>query len=278
MGLRVNTNVGSINAQRSLFNTTNMLSKSMEKLSSGLRINRAGDDAAGLAISEGLKSDIRALQQASRNAADGISMIQTAEGGLEEVSGILIRLRELAEQSANETLGTAERGYLNTEFTALVSEITRVAQSTEFNGTKLLDGSNTSLDIQVGIGTSSASQVAIALGTTMTATGLSLAATVISGADNTTALAAITALDTATALVSARRSTFGAAQNRLESTIRNIGMTVENLSAANSRIRDVDIAWETSQMTSFQILQQAGVSVLAQANSTPQMALMLLQR
>ena len=278
MGLRVNTNVGSINAQRSLFNTTNMLSKSMEKLSSGLRINRAGDDAAGLAISEGLKSDIRALQQASRNAADGISMIQTAEGGLEEVSGILIRLRELAEQSANETLGTAERGYLNTEFTALVSEITRVADSTEFNGTKLLDGTNTSLDIQVGIGTSSASQVAIALGTTMTATGLSLNATVISGVDNANALLAITALDTATASVSARRSTFGAAQNRLESTIRNIGMTVENLSAANSRIRDVDIAWETSQMTSFQILQQAGVSVLAQANSTPQMALMLLQR
>ncbi len=278
MGLRVNTNVGSINAQRSLFNTTNMLSKSMEKLSSGLRINRAGDDAAGLAISEGLKSDIRALQQASRNAADGISMIQTAEGGLEEVSGILIRLRELAEQSANETLGTAERGYLDTEFTALVNEITRVAESTEFNGTKLLDGTNASLDIQVGIGTSSASQVAISLGTTMTATGLSLNATTIAGADNTTALAAITALDSATALVSARRANFGAAQNRLESTIRNIGMTVENLSAANSRIRDVDIAWETSQMTSFQILQQAGVSVLAQANSTPQMALMLLQR
>jgi flagellin len=205
-------------------------------------------------------------------------MIQTAEGGLEEVSGILIRLRELAEQSANETLGTAERGYLNTEFTALVSEITRVADSTEFNGTKLLDGTNASLDIQVGIGTTSASQVAIVLGTTMTAAGLSLNATTIAGADNTTALAAITALDNATALVSARRSTFGAAQNRLESTIRNIGMTVENLSAANSRIRDVDIAWETSQMTSFQILQQAGVSVLAQANSTPQMALMLLQR
>jgi len=277
MGLRVNTNVASINAQRSLFNTTNMLSKSLEKLSSGLRINRAGDDAAGLAISEGLKSDIRALQQASRNAADGISMIQTAEGGLEEVSGILIRLRELAEQSASETLGDAERGYLDNEFQALVSEVTRIADSTEFNGTSLLDGSNASLDIQVGIGTTSTSQVTIELGSGMAAADLGLSTVGIDGADNTNALAAITALDTATASVSAQRSTFGAAQNRLESTIRNIGMTVENLSAANSRIRDVDIAAETSQMTSYQILQQAGVAVLAQANATPQLALQLLR-
>jgi len=278
MGLRVNTNVASINAQRSLFNTTNMLSKSLEKLSSGLRINRAGDDAAGLAISEGLKSDIRALQQASRNASDGISMIQTAEGGLEEVSGILIRLRELAEQAATETLGSTERGYLDQEFQALVDEVTRIANSTEFNGTALLDGSNTSIDIQVGVGTTSTSQVQISLGSGMTATDLSIDSIDVTGADNTNALAAITALETATASVSAQRAAFGAAQNRLESTIRNIGMTVENLSAANSRIRDVDIAAETSAMTAMQILQQAGVSVLAQANATPQMALMLLSR
>lgn len=275
MGLRVNTNVASINAQRSLFNTTNMLSKSLEKLSSGLRINRAGDDAAGLAISEGLKSDIRALQQASRNAADGISMIQTAEGGLEETSGILIRLRELAEQAATETLGSSERGYLDQEFQALTAEITRIAQSTEFNGAALLDGSNLTLDIQVGIGTGASSAVTISLGSGMTATNLGLNTASITTADN--ALLAIDALETATASVSAQRASFGAAQNRLESTIRNIGMTVENLSAANSRIRDVDIAAETSAMTAMQILQQAGVSVLAQANATPQLALMLLQ-
>lgn len=275
MGLRVNTNVASINAQRSLYNTTNTLSKSLEKLSSGLRINRAGDDAAGLAISEGLKSDIRALQQASRNAADGISMIQTAEGGLEETSGILIRLRELAEQAATETLGSSERGYLDQEFQALTAEITRIAQSTEFNGTALLDGSSTSLDIQVGIGTGASSAVTINLGSGMTATDLSLNTSSITTSAN--ALTAISALETATASVSAQRASFGAAQNRLESTIRNIGMTVENLSAANSRIRDVDIAAETSSMTAMQILQQAGVSVLAQANATPQLALMLLQ-
>jgi len=275
MGLRVNTNVASINAQRSLYNTTNTLSKSLEKLSSGLRINRAGDDAAGLAISEGLKSDIRALQQASRNAADGISMIQTAEGGLEETSGILIRLRELAEQAATETLGSNERGYLDQEFQALTAEITRIAQSTEFNGTALLDGTSTSLDIQVGIGTGASSAVTINLGSGMTATNLGLNTSSITTSAN--ALTAISALETATASVSAQRASFGAAQNRLESTIRNIGMTVENLSAANSRIRDVDIAAETSSMTAMQILQQAGVSVLAQANATPQLALMLLQ-
>lgn len=275
MGLRVNTNVASINAQRSLYNTTNTLSKSLEKLSSGLRINRAGDDAAGLAISEGLKSDIRALQQASRNAADGISMIQTAEGGLEETSGILIRLRELAEQAATETLGSSERGYLDQEFQALTAEITRIAQSTEFNGAALLDGSNLTLDIQVGIGTGASSAVTINLGSGMTSTNLGLNTSSITTSAN--ALTAISALETATASVSAQRASFGAAQNRLESTIRNIGMTVENLSAANSRIRDVDIAAETSSMTAMQILQQAGVSVLAQANATPQLALMLLQ-
>lgn len=278
MGLRVNTNIASLNAQRSLSINTTLLHKSLEKLSSGLRINRAGDDAAGLAISESLKSDIRALQQASRNAADGISMIQTAEGGLEEVSGILIRLRELAEQAATETLGSTERGYLDQEFQALVDEVTRIANSTEFNGTALLDGSATTLDIQVGVGTTSTSQVSINLGSGMSATNLSIDTIDVTGTDNTNALLAIEAIENATALVSAQRAAFGAAQNRLESTIRNIGMTVENLSAANSRIRDVDIAAETSSMTAMQILQQAGVSVLAQANATPQMALMLLSR
>jgi flagellin len=278
MGIRINTNVASLNAQRSLYNTTNSLYKSLEKLSSGMRITRAGDDAAGLAISESLKADISALQQASRNAADGISMIQTAEGALEETSGILIRLRELSEQSANETLGSSERGYLDQEFQALTAEITRISDSTEFNGTKLLDGSNTTLDIQVGVGTGTSSIVQLALGAGMAAADLGLDDEDITGSDNTNALAAITAIETAQASVSAQRADFGAMQNRLESTIRNIGMTVENLSAANSRIRDVDVAAETSNMTALQILQQAGVSVLAQANATPQMALLLLQK
>ncbi|MHB8079050.1 MAG: flagellin N-terminal helical domain-containing protein [Candidatus Krumholzibacteriia bacterium] len=276
MGLRVNTNVASINAQRSLMVNTTLLGKSLEKLSSGLRINRAGDDAAGLAISESLKSDIRALQQASRNAADGISMIQTAEGGLEEVSGILIRMRELAEQAATGTLGSDERAYLDSEFQQLVLEVTRIADSTEFNGTKLLDGSIAQLDIQVGVGTQSDSQVTLQLGAGMRADDLNLDTVNILDAD--AALAAITAVSDATGLVSAQRADFGSAQNRLESTIRNIAMSVENLSAANSRIRDVDIAAETSAMTAMQILQQAGVAVLAQANATPQLALQLLQR
>ena len=275
MGLRVNTNVAAINAQRSLSANTSMLNKSLEKLSSGLRINRAGDDAAGLAISEGLKSDIRALQQASRNAADGISMLQTAEGGLEEVSSILIRMRELAQQSATGTLGDAERTYLNTEFQQLVLEITRIADSTEFNGAKLLDGSMANLNIQVGIGTGSDSQIALVLGGGMRAANLGLTTQDVSNAAN--ALAAITALQNATGQVSAQRADFGSAQNRMESTIRNIAMSVENLSAANSRIRDVDVAAETSAMTAMQILQQAGVAVLAQANASPQLALKLLQ-
>jgi len=276
MGLRVNTNIASLNAQRSLSINTTLLHKSLEKLSSGLRINRAGDDAAGLAISESLKSDIRALQQASRNAADGISMIQTAEGGLEEVSGILIRMRELAEQAATGTLGDDERGYLDSEFQQLILEVSRIADSTEFNGTKLLDGSVADLSIQVGIGTASDSQVTLQLGSGMRADDLGLSTVTIT--DQSSALGAITAILNATGSVSAQRADFGSAQNRLEATIRNIAMSVENLSAANSRIRDVDVAAETSAMTAMQILQQAGVAVLAQANATPQLALQLLQR
>jgi len=279
MGLRINTNIASVNAQRNLFNTTMQLQKSMERLSSGLRINRAGDDAAGLAISEGLKSDIRAMQQASRNAADGISMVQTAEGALDEVSNIVLRLRELAEQAATETLGSAERGYLDQEFQDLLAEITRISDTTEFNGTLLLDGTAGTLDIQVGITAAASSQVSIDLSTDMDATGLGLTpGTVnVSGTDNTNALAAISVIETATQTISSTRASFGAVQNRLEHSIRSIGMTVENLTAANSRIRDVDIAAETSNLTANQILQQAGVSVLAQANMTSQLAIMLLQ-
>jgi flagellin len=280
MGLRVNTNVASLNAQRHLYDTTTRFSKSMERLSSGLRINRSGDDAAGLAISESLKSDIRALQQASRNAADGISLVQTAEGSLDEVNSILLRLRELAEQAATETLGEDERVYLNNEFQELLDEINRISLTAEFNGIKLLDGTVQTLEVQVGIGTDAAtSAVSIDLNQAMSAQALDLTAgvTSITGTNGDAARSAIGLITEATGVVSSMRANFGAAQNRFETSIRNIGMTAENLAAANSRIRDVDVALETSTMTSLQILQQAGVSILAQANMTSQLALNLLQ-
>jgi flagellin len=276
MGLRVNTNLASINAQRNLMNTGVKLGKSLEKLSSGLRINRAGDDAAGLAISESLKSEIRALQQASRNANDGISMVQTAEGSLDEISGIAIRLRELAEQAANGTLGQNERQFLDDEFQALTSEIDRIAATTEFNGTKLIDGSGGDVAIQVGTGSTADDRINLDFGTTVDAQQLSLTTATLTGADGANARDAIDSLDSALTTITQTRASFGAVQNRLESTVRNLGVAVENLSAANSRIRDVDVAEESANLTSLQILQQAGVSVLAQANLAPQSALSLL--
>jgi flagellin len=284
MGLRINTNVASLNAQRHLFNTTNNFNKSMEKLSSGMRINRSGDDAAGLAISEGLKSDIRALDQASRNAADGISLVQVTEGSMDEISNILLRMRELAEQAATETLGANERDYLDQEWQELLLEIDRISDTAEFNGIKLLDGTAGTLDVQVGIGSDVvANAVSIDLTFGGAANGLdttmlALDATSLAGADGANARALIDTIEAASRTVSENRATFGAAQNRLETSIRNISMTAENLSAANSRIRDVDVAKETSSMTSLQILQQAGVSVLSQANMTSQLAVQLLQR
>jgi flagellin len=280
MGLRVNTNVASLNAQRHLYDTTSRFGKSMERLSSGLRINRSGDDAAGLAISESLKSDIRALQQASRNAADGISLVQTAEGSLDEVNSILLRLRELAEQAATETLGSKERDYLDSEFQELLDEINRISQTAEFNGIKLLDGTAQTLRVQVGIGTdANSSAVSIDLSQPMSADALDLTAGTVRiiGTNGDSARIAVGLITAATGVVSSMRANFGAAQNRFETSIRNIGMTAENLAAANSRIRDVDVALETSTMTSLQILQQAGVAILAQANQTSQLALNLLQ-
>ncbi|MFO7608841.1 MAG: flagellin [Candidatus Krumholzibacteriia bacterium] len=273
MGIRVNTNVASLNTQRHLYNTTQRFQKSMEKLSSGLRINRAGDDAAGLAISEGLKADIRALEQAGRNAADGISLVQTGEGALDEVSNILVRMKELAEQSLNGTISDSERTYIDAEYTALTSEIDRIAAATEFNGVKLLDGTGGSVDIQVGIGSAVTDRVAVDLAEVMDSSTLGTTTGVDTAANAQTAIGEI---DTAIDAVSSKRSDFGSIQNRLESSIRNISMTAENLSAANSRIRDVDVAKETSVMTSNQILQQAGVSILAQANMTSGLALSLM--
>ncbi len=274
MGIRINTNISSLNTQRHLSRSSTEFQKSMEKLSSGLRINRAGDDAAGLAISEGLKSDIRALDQASRNAADGISLVQTGEGSLDEVSSILLRMKELAEQSLNGTLSNTDRGYLNSEFGALSSEINRISDATEFNGVKLLDGNGGTISIQVGIGTNTSDKVDVNLATARDTATLGLSATIDSASAAGTAMGQI---DAAISTVTSARSDFGAIQNRLESSIRNINMTSENLAAANSRIRDVDIAKETSRMTSYQILQQAGVSMLAQANTSTSLAMALLR-
>lgn len=273
MGLRINTNVASMNARRHLYNSTINFGKSMEKLSSGLRINRAGDDAAGLAISESLKSEIRALDQASRNAADGISLIQTAEGSLDEVSSILLRMKELAEQSLNGTLTNTDRGYLEAEYTALMAEINRISEASEFNGVKLLNGDGLTINIQVGTGTSAADRVEVDLNQDLDTTGLALTVGVDTATNASTAMDEI---DGAITTVVSTRGGFGAIQNRLETTIRNINMTSENLNAANSRIRDVDVAMETSRMTSFQILQQAGIAILSQANMTVGLAMSLL--
>lgn len=274
MGLRINTNTASLTAQRNLSNTTEQLQRSLSRLSSGLRITRASDDAAGLAISERFRAEVRSLQQAQRNALDGISLLQIAEGALNETSGNLIRLRELAIQSANGTLGAGERAVLNQEFGDLLTEITRVANVTEFNGALLLDGSAPTITFQIGANNTVNDQIAVS-GVDATATGLAVNALGVDTVAN--AQAAITGVDAAIDTVSALRGGFGTAQNRLESTIRSIAVSVENTAAAESRIRDVDVAVETANLTRNQVLQQAGITVLAQANASTQNALALLR-
>jgi flagellin len=271
MGLRINTNVQSLNAQRNLTVSNEKQALSLNKLSSGQRITKAGDDAAGLAISEKLKGSIRSLQQANRNANDGISLIQTAEGGINEVSNILLRLRELSVQAASDTVGFTDK-----EFQALKGEIDRIAQVTNYNGTSLLNGSGDTLDFQVGIQNSpendrlqyKTSNSDVTLGKL----GLSSTGTV-SKADAQENLGKI---DQAIQSVNENRAGLGALQNRLSSTVNNLGTTTENLSAANSRIRDADMAVESSELTKQGILAQAGAAVLSQANSSQQLALKLL--
>jgi len=278
MGLRINTNTASLNAQRTMWGTKLGLDKSMERLSSGYRINRAGDDAAGLAISENLKAQIRGLKQASRNAQDGISLVQVAEGGLNEISSILIRLRELSVQAASDTIGPVERQFLNVEYDQLISEIDRIADGTEFNGTQLLSGVGSILDFQVGtrnnpeidrisFDASRADGNSAALGVNLTTV-----------ADKASAQNALSSIDQAIVSVSAMRADFGAIQNRLQSVISNIQVSVENMASANSRIRDVDVAEETSDFTKNNILLQAGTAVLAQANQSANTALSLLSK
>lgn len=274
MGLRINTNLSAINAHNNLFRTSTKYQNSLEKLSSGLRINRASDDAAGLAISEGLKAETRSLDQASRNAADGISLLQTAEGSLDEVSAILIRMKELTLQSQTGTLSDQDRSYLSLEFYALRDEINRIAWRTQFNGVSLLDGTGGVIPIQIGTGNDSYDIMEIDLTNDVDNNAIPLTAGIW---DDGLAMTASLEIDNAIEYVLRLRSNFGSLQNRLESSIRNIHKTSENLSHANSRIRDVDFATETSDMASNQILQQAGLAMLSQAQMIPQMALSLLQ-
>jgi flagellin len=275
MSLSIRTNVSALNAQRNLQQTQQLMESSLSRLSSGYRITKASDDAAGLGVSENLRAQVRSLQQAQRNAYDGVNVVQLAEGSFNEISSILVRARELAMQSASDGIGDTERGYLTTEFTALMNEVDRIVDTTEFNGQKLVDGtlSATGLTFQVGIRDTANDRIELTIADSGTsALGLS-AASVSSKAGAQSALAMI---DNAINSVSTRRASLGSMGNRLSSTISNLGVAHENLSAANSRIRDVDVAQESSRLTKSQILMQAGVSVLAQANSTPQVALSLL--
>lgn len=277
MGLRINTNVSSINAQRNLRSTRLDLDKTLERLASGSRINRAGDDAAGLAISENLRAQIRGLKQAQRNAEDGISLVQIAEGGLAESSNILIRLRELAVQAASDTIGPTERKFLNVEFEQLTQEIDRIANATEFNRVPLLNGTGAVFDIQIGTRNDPINDRltfdASSADVNVAALGLNLA----SVADKISAQNSLAAIDQAIVSISAIRADFGAMQNRLQSTINNVAISVENLSAANSRVRDTDVAEATSELTKNNILMNAGTSVLAQANVTTKSAIGLIQ-
>jgi flagellin len=274
MSLRVNTNIASLNAQRNLSISTGKLNRSLDRLSSGLRITRASDDAAGLAISERFRAEIRSLAQAERNANDGVSLLQIAEGALNETSGILIRLRELAVQSANGTLGQGERDALNDEFQAQIDEIDRIAAVTEFNGTQFLNTTGTSITFQIGADNSSNDQITVT-GVNATASGVGIASLDISSLSG--AQSALATITSAINQVASLRGQFGAAQNRLESAIRSIQIAIENTSAAESRIRDVDVAAETAELTKNQVLQAAGISVLAQANVSTQSVLQLLQ-
>ncbi len=277
MGLRINTNVPSLVAQRNLRGTRGSLDKSLERLSSGSRINHAGDDAAGLAISESLRAQIRGISQAERNAQDGVSMVQVAEGALAEVANLLIRMRELAVQAASDTVGPNERRFLDVEFKQAMEEIDRIAHSTEYNGVRLLDGSAPTFEIQIGTGNNPLTDRvrlfdAGASDCNVVALGLNLTAV----ADKPSAQNSLGSIDQALSQVTATRAEFGAMQNRLQSVINNIGISRENLATANSRIRDADIAEETSELTKNQILMQAGISVLAQANSALKGSLNLL--
>ncbi len=276
MGLRVTTNISAINAQRNLIGSQRAINDSMAKLSSGSRINKAADDAAGLAISEGLKAQIRSGSQAQRNANDGISLVQTAEGGLNEIGNIIVRLRELGIQASSDTVGDKERGMLNKEVNQLKDEMQRIASVTTWGTTKLLDGSSPKFDFQVGLYNSETDDRITFNAAENVAT---LDALGLAGIDYTSkegAQESLAMLDDAQTSVNSMRANLGALQNRLTSTVDNLGVAVENMSAANSRIRDTDVAAASSEMTRNNILLQAGTSTLAQANQVNQLAMKLI--
>ena len=284
MAVRIFNNTASINAQRLLAKNSERLAESVERISSGIRINRAADDAAGLAVSEALRSDIRAMRQAIRNGNDGISMINVTEGALNEQSSILIRLRELASQSSTGTVGSTERQTIQLEFSSLRSEIDRISQSTTFNGQGLVDGGLASsiasanhIILQIGINSSSNSQ--INLNSEMNLAAITSSALSIDTLSLTSVAGALTALDSlnsAINLISQGRGKVGAVQNRLTRTIANLGVAVENLQAAESSIRDADIAEEIAALTRNQILVQSATAMVGQANLIPQSILQLL--
>jgi len=276
--MRINHNISALNAWRQLTRTDSKLAKSLERLSSGLRINRAADDAAGLAVSEKMRSQIRSIDQAVRNAQDGISLLQTAEGALSENSDMIQRIRELALQASSDTLTNGDRAMLQKEVEQLVNEVDRIAQTTEFNTAVLLSGSYTGKTLQIGPNAGSFHRLSISLNA-MTTQALSLmgaTGTIISISTQSNAEAALSRLDNALTKISTERATMGAWQNRLEHTIANLGITGENLTAAESRIRDVDMAAEMMEFTKNQILIQSGTAMLAQANLKPQAVLQLL--
>ncbi len=275
MGFRINTNVPSIAAQRSIGNTNQAQESSLAKLSSGQRITKSADDAAGMAISEKLKAEIRSVRQADRNANDGISMVQVAEGGLNETQNILTRLRELAIQSASDTVSDVERSFTNMEYQNLVQEMERISKVTEFNGKKLLDGSGEKFDFQIGTKGDENSQISYDAGQVNASTS-ELGIEGLDVASKDSAQSSLATVDAAIEKVSGQRAFLGALQNRLVSTSNNLQVSQENLSAANSRIRDVDYAEETAKQATNSILQAAGTSVLAQANMNGQNALKLI--
>jgi len=277
MGLRINTNIQAMSAQRFLGNNSEAQARSLEKLSSGTRINRSGDDAAGLAISERLRGHIRSLGQANRNANDGVSLIQVAEGAFNELSNIMTRVRELSIQGASDTIGDTERGFIDKEVQALKQEVDRIANSTEFNGHKLLDGSMDVMEIQVGINNNPMNDRFIFDSTMMKTDAATMGIDGVNTVTKADSQNNLEVLDAAISRLNENRSSLGALQNRLYSTINNQNIYMENLSAANSRIRDTDVAKESSELVRNNILTQSTIAMLGQANSTPQSALKLLQ-
>lgn len=276
MALYVNTNVPSLEAQRSLSMNSAAQATTYQRLSSGLRINTAADDAAGLAIAEQMQGDIRSYTMAERNTNNAVSMVQTAEGALGQVSTILQRLRELTVQASNGDMAATDRGYLDQEFTALKEEINRIFDNTKFNGKNLLAGVATTIDFQVGIDNTTSDRLSVVFGG-QSLTTLGINASTLAGATAVNANAAISAVDTAISATNTLRAGFGASLNRLSVTVSNLQSMRTNLSAAHGRIRDVDVAEETSKMARQQVLMQAATSILSQANQSPQLALSLLK-